>query len=234
MDMWTLLRPVWQRLLFLLLPILFFAAVCLFCANLAYVYITDYAFDAGSNWFYFIAGILLFCLAAVFAFGCFGFVRRAFSLVVFTPQGIEQRCFGKCLCFLPWDELAETGIALENWILRGGPDRCLYFADRHLDDTERASIDQAIDAFDKPKNGKLIKVTCRGLQNEDLLREYCPVPIPETQKPQDIKRDLRSYRRDRNEDGSWGEARMTCLPDAVKTLRRFKALQQENKKQRCF
>ena len=228
MNRWILRRPSWVRFAGCLPFFLIAAAVCLLCTYIAYVFTAKFAFDAGFDWIHFAIGILIFLFAVIFAFICFGIVQDCFSQVVVTSQGIEQRQFGKSQCFLPWDELAETGIALEKWTVRGGPDRCLYFADRHLDEFERAVIDVSLD---KPKGGRIIKVACKGIQNEDALKRICPISIPVTQKPQNIKLNLPAYRRARNSDESWGCVEVANLPDAGEVVYRFRMLQQEHNKQ---
>ena len=228
MEEWNLRRHSWLRFLGMLPFLLLSSAVCLLCANIAYVFMAQYAFGTGIDWLSFICGLLLFLFAVLFAFISFGLVRDSFSQVVFSSQGIEQRRFGKSICFLPWDELAETGIALEKWTVKNGPHRCLYFADWHLDELERADIDKTLDDAKYAKGGKLVKVPCKGIQNEEVLKRICPVPIPSTQKYQDIKHNLHSYRRDRNADGSWGNSEMDTLPDAKKIVRSFRILQREN------
>ena len=193
MEEWILRRHSWLRFLGLLPFLLLSSAVCLLCANIAYVFMAKYAFDTGIDWLSFISGLLLFLFAVLFAFISFGLVRESFSQVVFSSQGIEQRRFGKSLCFLPWDELEETGIALEKWTAMSGPHRCLYFADWHLDEFERAVMDRTLDDAKHAKAGKLVKVPCKGIQNEEILKRICPLPIPSTQKPHDIKQNLHSY-----------------------------------------
>lgn len=230
MEEWNLRRHTWLRFLGMLPFLLLSSAVCLLCANIAYVFMAQYAFGTGIDWLSFICGLLLFLFAVLFAFISFGLVRESFSQVVFSSQGVEQRRFGKSLCFLPWDKLAETGIALEKWTTKSGPHRCLYFADWHLDEFERAAIDETLDDGKHAKGGKLVKVPCKGIQNEEILKRICPVPIPSTQKTHDIKQNLHSYRRARNADGSWGNPEMVTLPDANKIVHRYRILQRENKK----
>lgn len=230
MEKWILRRHIWLRLLNSLPFIFLSATACLLCANVAFVFMTKYAFGVGFDWLHFAVGVFSLLFAVLFAFICFLIVQDGFSQVAFTSQGIEQRQYGKRLCFIPWDELAETGIALEKWTVRGGPYRCIYFADRHLDEYERVAIDEILDQTKKGKGGKLIKVACKGIQNEDVLKSICPIPIPMTQKPQNIKLNLLSYRRDRNTDGSWKNAETDILPDAGKMMDSFRLLQKEKNK----
>ncbi len=227
MERWILRRPSWLRFLGLLPIFLLAAAVCLTCANLAYYFLVKIAVDTGFGWLHFFIGLLAFFFAILFALICFFVVRDSFSQVFFSPQGIEQRRFGKCLCHLPWDELAELGIALEKWTVKGGPIPCLYFADRQLDELERAVIDEAIDDRKHSAGGKWIRVACKGLQNEDKLKEFCPLPVPSTRKPQDIKQNLLSFRRSRNTDGSWGEPETVILLDAGKIVHSFRMQQRK-------
>ncbi len=229
MDRWNLQRTSWARFAGALPFFLMAAAVCLLCTYIAYGFIVVFTFEAGFDWIHFALGISSFLFAVLFAFICFLLVRDSFSQVVVTSRGIEQRRFGKCRQFITWDELAETGIALEKWTVRGGPFRCLYFADRRFDEFERAVIDES---HDKTKGGRVIKVPCRGIQNEDALRRICPISVPVTQKTQNITLDLLAYRRDRNSDGSWGSVEADNLHDAGEVVQRYRMLQKERNKRR--
>ena len=229
MNKWNLRRPSWLRFAAYLPAFLMAAVMVPFLACEAYVYTVKFAFAGGFDWLHFTVGILSFLFAILFAVICYGLVQECFSQVVVTGEGVEQRQFGKCRLFLPWDELAETGVALEKWTVRGGPDRCLYFADRHLDEFEQAAIDESLD---KTREGRIVKVACRGHQNEDALKRLCPLPIPSTRKPQDIRDNLPAYRRERNSDGSWGSAEAAILPDAGEVVDRLRMLQRERSKRR--
>ena len=229
MKAYILRRPCWLRLAGRLPFFLMAAAVCLLCANIAYVFTVHFAFDAGFDPLHFAVGLVLLFFAVIFAFICFGLVKDCFSQIVVTAQGIERRQFGQRQCFLPWDELAETGVALERWTVKGGPDRCLYFADRQLDEMERAVIDEGLDPA---KGGRIITVSCKELQNEEALRRFSPLPIPATRKPQNVKRDLPAWRRCRHPDGSWGEAEAAILPDAGELVQRFRMQKRERGQRR--
>ena len=229
MEEYILRRQVWLRFLISLPFIVFVAAVSLFGLYITYVFLT-WAFGEVFDWLHFFVSILILPFAILFAVLCFMLVQDSFSQVVFSSKGIEQKRFGKCVCFLPWDELAETGITLVN----GNKEfsRYLYFADWHLDEIKRSFINATIYGAENSQSGKLIIVDCAGIQNEGILRRICPVPIPSTRKPQDIMKDLISYRRDRNEDGLWTESKMTVIPDARKIGHDYRILQRENNRRR--
>ncbi len=224
METWSLQQPSWLRFLKLLPFFLLALATSLACACVGVGLLVKYAFAAGFDWLHFLIGLLGLIIALLFGFVCLWIVRDSFSQVIFSSQAIERRVFGKTHCLILWDELEEIGIALERWIVRGGPYRCLYFANRNLDETERAAIDEA---FDKAKGGLMIRVPCKGLQNEEKLKEFCPLPLPSVHEPRSGKYALLSYRRSKSNLAAWNAPESVILPDAKKIVSRFREPQHQ-------
>ncbi len=133
------------------------------------------------------------------------------SRVFITPRGVERRLFGKCRGFIPWDSLAETGIALE-WS-RTIAQRTLYFSDHPLEEAERIYFD----SYPSFKAGVPISVRCSHLKNLEKLIELCPLPIPPTDNSQGYqdRYDLPSYRRERDDRGNWGETTAAFIATAA-------------------
>ena len=139
-----------------------------------------------------------------------GSVRRACVQVWITPRGVERRRFGRLLCAIPWDELSDTGVGMDMWATRGGPLRYLYFSDRPLEKKARADLG----TLRRAKEGRLITAECRGMRNEEKLRELCPLTIPYMLEPQSSalpRYEITSYRRKKQPDGGWGEEKMEVI-----------------------
>ena len=216
MERWTLQSLSWLKFLFVLILVLFTAALSLFILNLSYVFITKYARDA---WYHIPIAILFLPWAVLFGFLSFSGLQLCFSQVTITPRGVEQWRFGRCTCSLPWDAVAEVGVTL-SWGAKGGPYRYLYFADRHLEKLERADMNKTVNLFDRPLLGRLVQADFHGMRNVDILKRLCPLPIPPLEKPKDYEYSLTAYRRERDPDGNWGEARLVWIPDASKIRNR--------------
>lgn len=223
MNQWSLRRPCWLRVMVRLPLILIAAAVCVFCAYMAYCYIVLNVFQDKLEWYYILLGILTLLFSILFAAVCFGLILDGFTQVSLTRQGIETRRFFWSGKRIDWGDLSETGIGLENWSVKNGPFRCLYFSDRPLEDIERAVIDNA---HTDRKKGGLVWVRCDGIQNTEALKQLCPLPIPEVKQTADISRYcLYTYRREKKKDGSWSDAKLNCLPDARKVVGCCRSLQ---------
>ena len=149
-------------------------------------------------------------MALLFALMLFWQVRENLVKVEISAEGITLKIPVSSVISIPWGELAECGLAIERW--REDPIRCLYFSDHTLKESQRVSMGST----EFLRESGLIAVSCVGLQNMEKLAELCPLPIPSMQFTDVSKYELTSYYRERELDGSWGEAKMKLILHADK------------------
>ena len=184
--------------------------------------------EPGLEWLAVLTGVGGLLFSALFFCGAFWLTADAQTQIIATEAGIEKRVFGNPRVHIPWDELAEVGIALEAAQGRGGPYFSLYFSAVPLNPLRRAAHSES-DA----ERGTEISVDCRNVVCTDGLEALCPLPLPRLKRPGDtLDYDLLAYRREHTPDGGWGAPDSDWLMDASGFLRRWHQAQKQKKQNR--
>lgn len=209
MERWPLERQTWLRFVGYSFAVFIAALGFLFPLFFACWCISGNRLAEGPYVVSFLLGLLCLPFSVLFAYILKISIIDCFTRVYFTSQGVERRRFGKCHWSIPWDELAEAGIAREVRP-RGVTFRVLYFSPRPLEEHERIRFYSTSYNFER---GTPISVDCTKIQNFEKLKEFCPLPIPSISAQEDYstRYDLLSYRRERNEQGGWGEVAPSFL-----------------------
>ena len=209
MERWPLERQTWLR--FVGYSFAFLVAALGFLVTLFFAcwFFSGNRSAEGPYVVSFLMGLLSLFFSALSACISGLTLTVCFTRVYFSSQGVERRRFGKCHWSIPWDELAEAGIAREVRP-RGDSFRVLYFSPRPLEEHERIHFDSYSYDFERETP---ISVNCTKIQNFEKLKEFCPLPIPSISAQEDYntRYDLLSFRRERNEQGGWGEVTPSFL-----------------------